>query len=523
MCAPRAQRVIAVYESILVHTKGRWARTPFLLAPWQRSDVIEPLFGRVRFDDELGRWVRQYRLAWLELARKNGKSELLAGVALVMLCADDEEGAEVYGCAVDREQARKVYDVAERMVALSPVLSRRLTVRTHAKRIVDERTGSYYEVIAADAHGNLGHNPHAVIFDEVLTQRSGDLWQALRTAMGTRDQPLMIGATTAGSDPESFAASQHAEMERVQEDPSRAPHTFAYLRNTPREANPWDESIWAHANPALDDFLSRQALRDEALEARNDPTRENAFRQFRLNQWVSQTTRAIPLHVWDACAGEEVSSPRELDELLEGRRCFGGLDLSSTSDLTSIAWLFPHDMSVVWRFFVPESQVAVLDRYLGGKASLWVREGWLEATEGNVIDYERIYARASEDASRFKVIDLSHDRWQAEPVRQELDRRGLASYPVGQGYVGMGPPMRELMRLLKGGELKHHANPVARWHADSLEVKQDEAENLKPVKPARDRSGRRIDGLVALVMAIDGAMRRGAEPVDDGLPHAGGF
>lgn len=333
----------------------------------------------------------------------------------------------------------------------------------------------------------------------------------------------MIGATTAGSDPESFAASQHAEMERIAEDPGRAPHTFVYLRNTPPAADPWDESVWAHANPALDDFLSRTALREEALEARNDPAKENAFRQYRLNQWVQQSTRAIPLHVWDACAGEPAPDQAWLERRLAGRRCFGGLDLSSTTDLTACAWLFPEDGSVLWRFWVPESQLAVLDRHLGGRASVWARQGWLSATPGNVIDYDAVYERLAADAALFRVVDLSHDRWQAEPVRQELEKRGLASYPVGQGFIGMGPPMRELKRLLRGEGLRHYANPVARWHADSLETKQDEAENEKPVKPARDRSGRRIDGMVALVMAIDGAMRRGAQPEDDGLPRAGGF
>ena len=524
LCEPRADRAVSVFHEILVHTKGRWARRPFILAAWQRDDIVRPLFGRVRYDPDLGRWVRRYRMAWLELARKNGKSELLAGIALIMLCADDEEGAEIYGCAVDRDQARKVFDVAERMVQLSPLLSRRLTIRSHAKRIVDERSGSYYEVVAADAAGNLGHNPHCVLFDEVLTQKSGDLWHALRTGMGTREQPLMVGATTAGDDPESFAAAQHAEMVKVAGDPARAPHTLVYARNTPPDADPWDEANWGYANPALGDFLSLQALRDEAIEARNDPAKENAFRQFRLNQWVQQTTRSIPLHVWDACAGEVLASPADVAARLAGRRCFGGLDLSSTTDLTSVCWVFPDDgNAALWRFWLPESQVAVLDLHLGGRASVWVRQGWLTATEGNVVDYQRVYADLTADRDRFRVVDLSYDRWMAEPVRQELERRGVTGYPVGQGFVGMGQPIREFKRLLRSGALRHFGNPVARWHADSLETRQDDAENEKPVKPARDRSGRRIDGMVTLLMAIDGAMRRGGEPEDDGLPMAGGF
>lgn len=510
-CVPRADRAQAFIEELLPHTKGKWARRPFILTGWQSDGIVRPLFGTVVWSDEHDRYVRRYRLAWIELARKNGKSELDAAIALLLLVGDDEESAEIYGCAVDRDQARKVFDVAARMVKLSATLSKRLTVKAHAKRIVDEQTGSYYEVIASDAAGNLGHNPHGVIFDEVLTQKSGDLWDSLRTAMGTRVQPLMVGTTTAGSDPASFAARQHQEMARVAEDPGRAPHVFVFMRNTPRDADPWDEANWAQANPALGDFLSVEALRQEALEARNDPAKENAFRQFRLNQWVQQSTRWMPLHVWDAAAGEIAATPDWVDGRLSGR-CFGGLDLSSTTDLTALAWLFPDvegGAAVLWRFWLPESQVAVLDRYTGGQMSVWVRDGWVTATDGDVIDYDAVYDQFDVDRSKFKIVDVSYDRWMAEPVRQELARRKVDGFPVGQGFGGISHPMKELMRLVKSGELRHFGNPVARWMVDAVEVKRDDAENIKPVKPARDKSGKRIDGVVALAMAIDGWMRRG--------------
>jgi phage terminase large subunit-like protein len=511
-----------VFERLLVHTKGRWARTPFLLSGWQRDDIIRPLFGTVRWDVEAGRWVRRYRIAWIEMGRKNGKSELLAGIALILLCADDEEGAEVYGAATDRDQARKVFDVAARMVNLSPLLSRRLSVRPSALRIVDERTGSWYEAVAADAAGNLGHNPSGVVFDELLTQRSGDLWDALRTASGTRDQPLMVAATTAGNDPDSFAASQHAEMVRIQDDPERAPHVFTYVRNTPVDADPWDERSWFHANPALGQFLRVQDLREEALEARNDPSRENAFRQFRLCQWVQQATRFIPLPAWDACTGEIAPNPDWPALALEKQRCFGGLDLSQTTDFTALCWVFPRPgpWPVLWRFWLPEARLRSLDAHLGGKASMWARDGWITATPGNVIDYESVYEGIMADVRRFAVVDVTHDPYAGEAVRQELADRGLNElYERRQGYA-LSHPMHELLRLVNSRQLRHFGNPVARWHADSLEARQDPEERLKPVKPQRSRSGRRIDGMVALLMAIDGAVRRDGE---DDVPLAGGF
>jgi hypothetical protein len=210
VCNPRVAHVLAFFSEVLVHTKGDYARRAFVLARWQRDEIIKPLMGTVRYDENRQRYVRRYRIAWIELARKNGKSELLAAIGLYLLAVDNEEGCEVYGCALDRDQARKVWDVAARMVQLSPALSSRLLVRKNPARIVMESTYSYYEVLSSDAGGNLGHNPHAILFDEIIAQRDHTLWDAMRTGMGARSQPLMIAATTAGDDPSSFAAQTHA-------------------------------------------------------------------------------------------------------------------------------------------------------------------------------------------------------------------------------------------------------------------------------------------------------------------------
>jgi phage terminase large subunit-like protein len=502
LCTKRADHAQAFFEEILVHTKGRFARTPFILTGWQRDEIVRPLFGRVHWDADLSRYVRTYRIAWIELARKNGKSELLAGIALYLLCADGEESAEIYGAAKDRDQARKVFDVAMRMVQLSPVLSKRLTIKAHEKRIIDERTASYYETIAADAAGNLGHNPHGIIFDEVLTQPSADLWNALRTAMGTREQPMMVAATTAGNDPASFAALEHAECERVAEEPHRAKHRFVYCRNTPKGADPWDEANWRHANPALGDFLSVDALRQEAEEAKNDPAKENAFRQFRLNQWVQQTTRWMPLHLWDRNAGLVV------EERLRGRRCFAGLDLASTTDLASWVLLFPplndgERFEVVWRFWTPEAQIPFLDSHTGGMASVWVREKLLLATEGDWIDYEgAIHPQISRDSNDFRIVQVGYDQKEATATAQFMQGLKLSIEPVYQGFA-LSESLKELMRLVKAEAVWHGGHPVARWNADSVEVRQDDQERIKIVKPIRGASGKRIDGVAALANAIN--------------------
>lgn len=503
---------MAIFDSILVHTKGRWARRPFHLAAWQRDEIVVPLLATVRWDVEAGVYVRQYRIAWIELARKNGKSELLAALALILLVADDEESAEVYGAAKDKDQARKVFDVAARMVELSPVLSRRLKINRHTKRIVDERTASYYEVVASDAEGNLGHNPHGVIFDEVLTQPNGDLWDAMRTAMGTRTQPLMIAATTAGSDMGGFCKAEHDYCLRVLDDPALDPTRFVYARNLPMDADPWDEANWLVPNPGLprypgdpEAFLSLQALRDEANEARQNPAKENAFRQYRLNQWVSQTTRWMPMHLWDALPVEHV----EHVEPEAGAYAWGGLDLSAVSDLTSLCWLF-HDggedspVRLLWRHWIPEAMLPRLDDMTGGQATVWVRQGWLTATEGNVIDYDAVHATIAADCERWAVQALGIDRWNSTATTNWLQSnvRRLTVEQVAQGYSGMSGPLKQTMRLVQRGLLDHGGNPLARWCYSAVEVRQDDAENIRPVKPDRGRDRHRIDAVVSAAMAL---------------------
>lgn len=527
LCQPRVDHVNAFFSEILVHTKGRWARRAFTLHQWQLDEVMAPVFGTVTWSDEFERYVRRYRIAWIEVARKNGKSELLAGIALYLLIADDEEGAEIYGCANDRDQARKVYDVAERMVQLSPLLSSRLKINKQSKRIYDVQTGSYYEVTAADAGGNLGHNPHGIVFDEVLTQKNSDLWNAMRTGMGAREQPLMVAATTAGDDPQSFGKSEHDEMEKNAEDPERAPHVFVYIRKVADDADPWDESLWPLANPALGTFLSIQSLRDEALEARNDPSKENSFRQYRLNQWVSQSTRWMPMHLWDKCTGDLWLNPSWGREALHGRSAYAGFDLAAKFDLTAWAVVIPGDepqddpAHILWRFWLPESGLDRLDQFHDGKFTRWAKQGWITVTEGSVIDYDRVVADIAEDARDFRLVAADCDEWSMWPVINRIAE--ALNLDVEQGeitayrntYDRMSPGMTDLMGTVKRGLLRHHGNPVARFCFDQCEVRHAayDPNLIRPEKPERGRDKARIDAVPAAAMAVNAwKSREGMEP-----------
>lgn len=509
-CRPRAERPVAFFAELLVHTKGRWARHPFELDEWQEHDVIRPLFGEVIWSDEWESYVRRYRIAVVCLGKKNGKSELAAGVVLYLLVGDDEEGAEVYGAARDTKQAGKVADVVERMRQLSPELSARLTYNRNSRRIYDQRTGSFFEVITADALGEQGHNPHGAYIDEVLSQRDDSLYNALRTAMGTRTEPLLLLVTTETNDPHGFGASQIDEAERIQAEPQRAPHVFAYVRKVPRDADPWDESLWHLANPALGSFKSLQSMREEALEARNDPARENAFRQFHLNQRVQATTRYLPAGLWASNVGEVAPTPEWIIPKIEGQRAWAGLDLSAKLDLT--AWtVLTDELWCWWRLWVPDAIVPQLDEATAGKFSTWVRDGWVTATDGDVIDYDRVYADIEQDAQRFNIAAVYYDRWSGEPVRQEIERRTrLRLIERATTYEHMTEPMSELMRMLKNQELQHGGHPTLQWMADSFDAKypRDDADRVRPVKPPRGKPGVRIDGIVSLLFAIDARLHR---------------
>lgn len=522
MCYPRAVRVCGFFDQVLVHTKGKFARKPFILTPWQRNDIVGPLMGRVHWSDEHERYVRQYRMGWIELGRKNGKSELLAGLALYLLAFDGDEGAEIYGAAKDRDQARIIWNVAAQMVVLSKKLSTRegLRIRRHEKRIVDERTGSVYCVLARDAMGNLGLDMSAVLFDEVIAQPDGELWNALRTSQGSRPEPLMLAATTAGNDPSSFAAGEHSQCVKVADEPEREPHRFTFLRNTPIEADPWDEAGWYHANPALGDFLSLQALRDEATEARNDPLKENSFRQFRLNQWVSQSTRWMQMNLYRECTGDLWLNGTWGPDLMTGREVWCGLDLSAKLDLTSLAAFAPpkgdEPGHMMWWHWLPEDALPALNTATSNKATQWVRQGWLRLMPGSVIDYEELCSQIYTELSKFKVREISYDKWSGEAVRQSLERRfgkRLELVPNEPTYVGMTVPLRELMALTVNHDWNHHGDPVATFCFDSVEVRRavDNPDLMKPVKPNRLPTATRIDAVVTAALAVGAWVVRGQQ------------
>lgn len=516
VCQPRAAHALAFFGELLCHVKGVWARRPFVPADWERDRVIVPLLATVEYDAGWGRYVRRYRECYLSTARKNGKTALIAGLVLYLLVGDEGvEGGEVYGLALDKDQASLAYRAAARMVALNPVLARRLKVARSAGRIVDESTASFFAVIAGDSMGALGVDPSAAYIDELLAQPDRELYDVIRTGFGSRPEPLLLLVTTADNDPAGFAASERSWSERVLEDPELDHARLVVIFAAPPDADWTDPEVWRLANPALDLYLDRRILADECRKAVANPAAERAFKQFRLNQQSSAFGRALDLDVWDR--GDALG----LAAALDGRVCYGGLDLASTVDLAAYCLDFPADdgsHDALWRVFTPEARLPALDRRTGGKASTWAASGELTITEGDVIDYSAIKVALRADAERYEIREIAYDRWGATQLAVDLLDEGFPLIQVGQGFASMSGPTKEFLRLVAARRYRHAPSPLIRWQAGNLTTRSDPAGNLKP---DRSRSADKIDALVASIMALDRAIRHASDKQDDYL--AAGF
>jgi phage terminase large subunit-like protein len=498
----RAQRALRFIQH-LPQTKGEWADQPFILADWQRDDIIRPLFGTVNADGN-----RQYRTAYVEIPRKNGKSTLAAGVALYMLFGDGEQGTEIYGAAADRDQASIVFLTAAEMVRRSAILSARAKIVDSTKRIVVHGTGSFYRAIPADAAGSHGFNAGAVLFDEVHTQPNRDLWDVLTTSTGARRQPLVFAITTAGYDRNSICYELHDYALKVQAGVVNDPTFFAYVKSAPEGADWTDEAVWRACNPAIESgFRNIDEMRQMCARAKETPALENTFRRLYLNQWTRQETRWLPLAAWDEC-----DAPIDL-EALKGQSCYAGLDLASTTDIAALVLVFPQldgTFDVLPFFWVPGDSIQQRVRRDRVPYDLWARQGHIIATEGNVIDYKSIMSKFDELARLYDVREVGFDRWGATQLVQDMSDAGLSVVAVGQGYASMSPATKQLLHLVLGKKLRHAGNPVLRWMADNMVVTTDSAGNIKP---AKDKSTERIDGMVALAMAVDRAARVEGESV----------
>lgn len=505
-----AGRAVAFVEECLRHVEGDKAGRPFLLEPWQRG-YVGNLFGWLR-EDAQGRTVRRYRESLLYVPRKNGKTPLLAAIALYVFFCDGEAGQQDYIAAADREQAGMLFRQAKGMIDQEPELARRCRAyggnasAGQSRSIVRESDNSFLRVVSADADTKHGGNSHLVVVDELHAQPSRDLVDVLQTSMASanRKQPLLVLITTADFNRPSICNEKHTYACKVRDgvidDPTFLPAVFEAGRD-----DDWtDPAVWERANPNLGVSVSEEYLERECAKARENPAYENTFRRLHLNQKTETDALAIPMARWDACAG--AFDPAAL----EGLECYGGLDMSTTTDLSALVLLFPPAEEggayrVLPFLWAPREKARERSRRDRAPYELWAEQGHLALTEGDVVDYDRVRADVNALRERYNVRELAADRWNATQLITQLQGDGFEVVAYGQGYQSMTAPTKELLALVQSGRLLHGGHPVLRWMASVFATEQDAAGNLKPSKK---KSTDRIDGIVALVMALGRAMVR---------------
>ena len=494
----------------LCHTKGTWAGKPFELIDWQER-IIRDLFGVLKPNG-----YRQFNTAYIEIPKKQGKSELAAAVALLLCCGDGEERAEVYGCAADRQQASIVFEVAADMIRMCPALAKRVKILASTKRIIYLPTNSFYQVLSAEAYSKHGFNIHGMIMDEMHIQPNRKLFDVMTKGSGdARMQPLYFLITTAGTDTHSICYEIHQKAMDILEG-RKMDATFYPVIYGAKESEDWtDPEVWKKANPSLGITVGIDKVQTACESARQNPAEENAFRQLRLNQWVKQAIRWMPMEKWDACAFSV--HPEDL----EGRVCYGGLDLSSTTDITAFVLVFPPEDEedkyyVLPYFWIPEDNINLRVRRDHVPYDVWQQQGFLETTEGNVVHYGYIEKFIEKLGETYNIREIAFDRWGAVQMVQNLEGMGFTVVPFGQGFKDMSPPTKELMKLTLEKRMAHSGQPVLRWMMDNIFIKTDPAGNIKPDK---EKSTEKIDGVVATIMALDRAIRCGndnSESVYDG-------
>lgn len=503
------------------------------------------MFGWKKVKDN----TRKYRRVYFFLPRKNGKSILGSGIAIYLLLFDREAGAQVFSAAADREQAGIVFNVAKKMIEASPDLA--VLCEAFKKSIVDYESGSSYHVLSSDAPNKHGKNSHGILFDELHTQSNRELWDTLTTSTSARAQPMTVVMTTAGYDKNSICweVQEYAQgcVDGIIKDDEFLPLLFCAS-----ESDDWtDPKVWYKANPNLGVSKSYDYMVKECERAKSSPSYENTFKRLELNIWTEQESRFIQMHKWDECGQEPIDL-----EGLKNRECYGALDLSSNRDITAFCLAFPSEAKIetcpedlingksesekqdlyhslgyneeglriirtydaIWEMWVPEEMVKQRQGSTGGGKTItekdahrattkvmrvkygeWVKDGFLNITSGDVVDYDRVRKRIQELGQIYNIKEIAIDRWNALQISTQLMGDGFTIVPFGQGFASMSAPTKELDTLVLSKRIRHGGNPVIRWMAKNVSVMQDAAGNVKPNK---EKSADKIDGIVALIMAI---------------------
>lgn len=485
-----AARAIAFIECLTL-ADGEHAGQPFTLQPWQ-CFVVGNLFGWLGADG-----FRRFRTAYIEIGKGNGKTPMAAAIALYLALADGEMGAEVYTAAVSRDQAKICFRDVTRFAEASPALAARLKI--DAQNVAHHASGSYIRPVSSEGRGLDGKRVHGALIDEIHEHQTPIVVDKMRAGTKGRRQALIVEITNSGYDRHSVCWDHHEFSGKVLQGIVENDSWFAYVCALD-EGDDWleDPSCWIKTNPNLGVSITEKYLQEQVAEAREIPSKRNIVARLLFCVWTEQSSVWLPIELWDRCAHTV-----DLDEL-QGRECFGGLDLASTADIAAHVLVFPpaaygDRWHVVPRLFCPADGIRLRSRRDGVPYDRWANEGLITATDGNVIDYAFIRDSIHRDAERFRIRKIAFDRWNSTHLVQELQSDGFEMVGFGQGYASMAAPVRELEKLIRGDELAHGGHPVLRWMMSNIAPSVDPAGNTKFDK---GRSGDKIDGAVAMVMAL---------------------
>lgn len=506
-----AERAVEFFEKYVCYTVGDKAGTPIKLMDWEKDLVLRQVYGWKCKDTGY----RRFRKVFIFIPKKNGKTTICGGIGLYMTGMDGEYRAKVYCAATEKEQADMVHEEARTIIDMSDELGEVFKVVEGKHLIMVPEMRSSFIPVSKETKGRHGINAHCVIFDELHALKDPELYEVMTHGSGAaRNQPLQFTITTAGADKNSICYEEYEHAKAVLADEKIDEQTLAVIFE-PDKGDDWtDPRVWAKVNPSIGVTLKEMDLAQECEKAKRIPRQENLFKRLRLNMWTSQVTRWLPSGAWNEAAGKYTEAD------LRGRRCFGGLDLSSTQDLTALGLLFPEpDLLKLWVYlFMPADRVELAERRDGVPYGLWVSQGHIIATPGNVVDYSKVLGKLEEVQQFFDLVEVGYDPFGATMVVQQAEKLGIQMIPVSQKFAGISQPTKEFERRLLGGTMAHPDNPALNWMADNIEVRTGPGGVIAPHKPA-EKAGRqkRIDGMAALINGMDGILRNpdGPEGFDD--------
>lgn len=497
--AAAGERVIQFVEGYCRHFEGEWAGQPLTLEEWQRF-VFRCVFGWMRADG-----TRRFRIAYEEVARKNGKSTSAAGTANYLTFGDNEPGAQVYSTATKEDQAKIVWGAGKQMVKMSPDLARFATLRQ--KAIVCDPLGSFFKPLGSDSDTLDGLNPHGHICDELHAHKTRGMWDVMLTAMGARRQPLTFVITTAGVyDPESIGWLQHEHATNVLDGAVDDDEFFAIIFAADKDDDWREPSTWGKANPNLGVSVKPEYLTSMADMATNQPSFLNTFLRLHLNIWTQQVQRWLSVEQWNACDADLTPDEyRARTTALDGALCYGGLDLSEKLDISALALFFPDTDDLLLRFWMPEATILERSRRDRVPYDAWARDGWIKSTPGETVDQEFIKAELERVRETFNLRELGFDPWGATGLANWGVDVGMPLVEIRQGPRTLSEPSKEFEARIVSRRLRHGGNPVMRWMVSNVSIREDVNANIAPDKPKR-HTGKRIDGIVASIMALSRAL-----------------